>query len=141
MVLLDYDKLLSGIGAAHLDTGEAISAAQARRLACEAAVIPAVYHRVLGGGSVVLDMGRKTRFHTEHQRIALNIAQGGCTAEGCDRPAGWCHAHHQIPWSHGGGTSVEHGRLLCPFHHRTAHNPHYETHTLPSGKLRFHRRT
>jgi hypothetical protein len=54
VVLLDYDRLLSGLGSAHLDTGEAISAACARLLASEAGVIPAVYRHVLGGPSVVL---------------------------------------------------------------------------------------
>jgi hypothetical protein len=140
VVLLDYDKLLSGLGAAKLDTGEAMSASLARRLACEAGIIPAVYRRVLGGRSVVLDMGRRTRFHTEHQRIALDVEQGGCTADSCDRPAGWCDAHHDVRWSDGGGTSVLNGRLLCPFHHRKAHNGHYEMHRLANGRVRFHRR-
>ena len=40
--------------AAHLDTGETISPGAARRLACEARIIPAV----LGGKSQVLDLGR-----------------------------------------------------------------------------------
>jgi hypothetical protein len=142
VVLLDYDKLLSGLGAARLDTGEPISAALARRLACEAGVIPAIYRTVLGGPSVVLDMGRRRRYHTEHQRIALGIQQGGCTAEGCDRPPGWCHAHHDtVSWAAGGGTSVERGRLLCGFHHRRAHDPTYETHLAPGGEVRFRRRT
>jgi hypothetical protein len=135
VVLLDYDKLVCGLGAARLDTGEAISASLARRLACEAGIIPTVYRRVVGGRSVVLDMGRRARLHTEHQRIALDVEQGGCATERCDRPSGWCHAHHEVPWSQGGGTSVENGRLLCPFHHRKADRDRYETHALPNGKL------
>ncbi len=79
-------------------------------------------------------------FHTEHQRIALDIEQGGCTSETCDRPAGWCHAHHDIPWSQGGDTSLTNGRLLCPFHHRKAHDPHYDMHHLPHRQVSFHRR-
>jgi hypothetical protein len=142
VVLLDYDQLLSGLGTARLDTGEPMSAALARRLACEAGIIPVVHRRVLGGPSVVLDMGRRRRYHTEHQRIALAITQGGCTAEGCDRPPGWCHAHHdQVPWAAGGGTSVERGRLLCGFHHRRAHDPVYDTDHLPGGTIAFHRRS
>jgi hypothetical protein len=141
VVLLDYATLLSGTGAAKLDTGELISASLARRLACQAGVIPTVYQRLLGGRSVVLDMGRRSRFHTEHQRIALDLEQGGCTADGCDRPAGWCQAHHEIPWQDGGVTSVRNGRLLCPFHHRRAHDQNYDTTHLPDGKVVFHRRT
>ena len=70
--------------AAHLDAGAA------RRLACEAGIIPAV----LGGRSQVLDLGRKKRFHTEAQRIAKTIEAGGCEIEGCDWPPGQCHLHH-----------------------------------------------
>jgi hypothetical protein len=136
------DKLLSGLGAAQLDTGEAVSAGLARRLLCEAGAVPAVYRQVLGGPSAVLDVGRKARFHTEPQRIAMALRDGGCTAEGCDRPPGWTEAHHDtMSWSSGGGTSVDNGRLLCRFHHTRAHSPAYETTRLVNGKVRFHRRT
>jgi hypothetical protein len=142
VVLLDYEKLLSGLGSAQLDTGEQVSAGLARRLACEAGIIPVVYRRVLGGRPVVLDMGRRRRFHTASQRIAMGIEQGGCTADSCDRPAGWCDAHHDgLSWAEGAGTSVEHGRLLCPFHHGKAHSPSYRTERLPDGRVSFHRRT
>jgi len=142
VVLLDYEKLLSGLGTAHLATGEALSAGAARRLACEAGAVPAVYRRVLGGPSVVLDLGRRTRFHTDAQRLALTVRDRGCTAEGCDRPPGWTEAHHDtVAWSDGGGTSVDNGRLLCRFHHTRAHSAAYETTRLPTGKVRFHRRT
>ncbi|MEJ7831386.1 MAG: DUF222 domain-containing protein [Nocardioides sp.] len=111
VVTMTLDSLLGGLAAAHLDTGQPISACLARRLTCEAGIVPAV----LGTRSQVLDLGRKTRFHTEPQRIALAIEQGGCTAEACDWPPGMCHAHHDnLPWSKGGHTSVKDGRLLCP---------------------------
>ena len=141
VVLLDYDALVSGLGTARLDTGERISAGLARRLACEAGVVPAVVRRLVDGRSVVLDMGRKRRLHTEHMRIALCVEQGGCTAERCDRPAGWCHAHHDVPWSAGGSTSVANGRLLCSFHHHKAHSAGFTLERLPDNRVRFHRRT
>ncbi len=134
---MDLATLLGGLKAASLDTGERISADQARRLACEAGIIPAV----LGGASQVLDLGRKRRFHTTSQRIALALEQGGCTAQGCDWPPGMCHAHHDTPWSRGGPTSVRQGRLLCPRHHARAHDPTYEMTKLPGGKVAFTRRT
>jgi hypothetical protein len=86
-------------------------------------------------------MGRRTRLHTETQRIALAIEQGGCTADGCTRPSAWCHAHHDVAWQDGGVTSVDNGRLLCPFHHRKAHSPHYGVTHLAGGRIAFHRRT
>jgi len=141
VILCDYDTLLSGLGTARLDTGEPISSGLARRLTCQAGVIPAVFRRLIDGRSIVLDMGRTRRLFGEHQRIALAIQQGGCTAEACDRPAAWCHAHHDTPWTHGGPTDLRNGRLLCPFHHGKAHSTNYDTHHLPNGKVQFHRRT
>jgi hypothetical protein len=141
VVMLDYDRLVSGIGAARLDTGEQISAARARRLACEAGVIPVVYRELVDGRSVVLDMGHKRRLFSEHQRIALVIQQGGCTADGCDRPAAWCHAHHDLPWARGGPTDLANARLLCGYHHGKAHSLGYRIERLPNGDVRFHRRT
>jgi len=137
VVTLDLSTLLGGLRAASLDTGERISAGLARRLACEAGLIPAV----LGGRSQVLDLGRRQRFHTESQRIALGLEQGGCTATGCDWPPGRCHAHHDIAWSKGGPTSVADGRLLCPRHHARAHDPTYTVTQVPGGKIAFTRRT
>lgn len=138
VVTMDLKTLLGGLKAASLDTGGRISAGEARRLACRAGIIPIV----LGGQSVVLDVGRKRRFHSETQRIAMGVRDGGCTAAGCDAPPAFCHAHHdQTPWSRGGGTSVAKGRLLCPRHHTLIHDTAFQ-HTLDKhGKVRFTRRT
>ena len=116
---------------------ENITAAQARRLACTAHLVPAV----LGTDSQVLDLGRSSRLFNAAQRKALLIRDGECRAEGCDIPGTWCEAHHWIPWSHGGRTDVEHGVLLCLHHHHRAHDPRYDADRLPGGDVRFHRRT
>jgi hypothetical protein len=120
------------------DTSRAeITAAQARRLACQAGIIP----MVLGGDSVPLDLGRRARLHNRYQRLALAHRDHGCTAEACDRPPAWCEAHHDTPWHHGGPTDLTHGRLLCAHHHRRVHDPAYTTTRLADGSIRFHRRT
>ncbi|MEP9361980.1 DUF222 domain-containing protein [Nocardioides sp. CN2-186] len=137
VVIMSYETLMGGIKAAHLDTGEKISAGQARRLASQAGIVPVV----LGSKSEILDVGRRKRFHTKAQRVALMIRDQRCTAEGCDWPPGMCHAHHDHLWSQGGPTDVEHGRLLCPRHHARAHDPTFEMTKLPGGKVAFHRRT
>ncbi|MDF9714928.1 DUF222 domain-containing protein [Nocardioides sp. ChNu-153] len=136
VVTMQVDTLTGGLAAASLDTGHRISPGEARRLACGADLVPAV----LGTKSEVLDLGRAARFHTKPQRIAMLLRDQGCTAEGCDAPPHWCEAHHDDPWSRGGRTSVERGRLLCWRHHRVAHDPTYLTETLGTGKLRFTRR-
>ncbi len=123
VVMMTLDSLLGGLRAASIDTGEQMSADEARRLACSAGIIPVV----LGGASQVLDLGRRRRLHTESQRVALTLRDGGCTADGCDRPAAMCEAHHDRPWSRGGGTSLRNARLLCSRHHHLAHDPQYRT--------------
>lgn len=136
VVTMDLATLQGGVAAAALDTGARVTAGQARRLACEAAIIPAV----LGGASEVLDLGRTRRFHTKAQRLALGLRDQGCTAEGCDLPPAACHAHHDQPWSRGGPTNLDDARLLCHRHHRLIHDTHYDTTHLPNGKVTFHRR-
>jgi hypothetical protein len=127
---------LDTAGVCTLDEGTRISTSRARRLACQAGIIPVV----LGGKSVVLDAGQKRRFASEHQRIVMGTRDKGCTAEDCDVPASMCHAHHDIPFSQGGATSVKDMRLLCGHHHRRIHDHTYAHEHLPNGKVRFHLR-
>ena len=126
VVTMTIDSLMGGLAAAALDTGEVISAGAARRLACEAGVIP----MVLGGESEVLDVGRRRRFHTRAQRLAIAQRDKTCVVGGCDATPSRCHVHHVIPWSEGGGTSVKDGRLYCSAHHAMVHDP------KRSGRLR-----
>ncbi|WP_107775078.1 HNH endonuclease signature motif containing protein [Nocardioides sediminis] len=136
VVTMPVDTLLSGIGVATTDTGGRISAAEARRLACTAHLVPAV----LGGKSEVLDLGRGKRLYPAVSRRAMSLRDGGCRAEGCDVPAAWCEAHHLVPWSKGGKTDLADGVLLCSHHHHRAHDDRYLHDRLPNGDLRFHRR-
>jgi hypothetical protein len=136
VVTITLETLLGGLQAARLDTGEPISAGAARRLACEAGIIPAV----LGGKSQVLDLGRTARFHTEAQRVAKTAQVGGCEVEGCDWPPGMCHLHHPVRWADGGGTNRD-GIMICPAHHSRAHDSRYTMKQLPTGKYTFTRRT
>ncbi len=136
VVTMSMASLMGGLAAATLDTGARISAATARRLACEAGIVPVV----LGGKSQPLDVGRTKRFFTTAQRIALAVRDRGCTAQGCDAPPAMCHAHHDDPWSDQGRTAVERGRLLCPFHHRRIHDPDYDVDVGPDNQVQFHRR-
>ncbi|WP_165807178.1 HNH endonuclease signature motif containing protein [Nocardioides currus] len=137
VVTMSLDSLTGGLAAASLDTGARISAAEARRLACEAGIVPAV----LGGTSEVLDLGRTRRFHSKAQRLVIAHRDGGCTAQGCDLPPAACHVHHDQHWSRGGSTDTATGRLLCHRHHRVIHDQRYDTTHHPDGSVSFHRRT
>lgn len=135
VVTMTEEALRSGLGSAQLDTGATISAGQARRMACAAGVIPVV----LGGPSQVLDLGRTRRFHSKAQRVAVGLRDRGCTAVGCDWPPGLCHVHHDPPWGKGGGTDVDHARMLCPHHHARAHDPRFDLTRHPDGTVSFDR--
>ena len=136
MVHVKYENLLDGLASARLDTGVRASAGQARRLACNAGIIPVV----LGGKSEVLDLGRSKRLHTAGQRRALSVQYDSCAAEGCERPFAWCEIHHPHAWSEGGATSLENGIPLCGHHHRRAHDDRFTLLILPTGEARFRRR-
>jgi hypothetical protein len=108
---------------------------QARLLACQAGVIPAV----LGGDGQILDLGRK-RYYNSTQSLALAVRDQHCTVHGCTIPAAWCHAHHDIPHAHGGPTSLTNGRLLCPRHHTLIHTGRYLTEPASTRTIRLVRR-
>src|SRR5690606_24604678 len=141
-VTIPFETLKTGLGVATLDNGvpgdgfDRITASQARRLACNAKIIPVV----LGADSEVLDVGRASRLFTKAQRKALLLRDETCRAEGCSIPGTWTEAHHLIPWSHGGATDLDNVLLLCSRHHHRAHDDTYDMTRLASGDYRFHPR-
>jgi Domain of unknown function (DUF222) len=132
VVTLTHDQLKASLGAAHLDTGQDLSAGEARRLACNAGIIPAV----LGGNSLPVDLGRQDRFFTQAQRIALATTYQTCAAQDCDRPYAWAELHHENPWHQGGTTDLQLAVPLCGHHHQRAHDRTYRHHitTNPAGR-------
>ena len=138
LVTIDLEALRSGLAGVGLVGEEPISAAQARRLACTAQIIPVV----LGGKSEVLDLGRSRRLFSPAQQKAMAVRDKRCRAEGCTIPAAWCEGHHaKTPWALGGLTNIADGALLCSWHHHRAHDDRYVTRRLPNGDFQFHRRT
>jgi hypothetical protein len=137
IVTIDLDQLRHETGIGEIVGGTALTAAEVRRLACTANIIPAV----LGGDSEVLDLGRKERLFTAAQRRALLLRSATCEAEGCDIPGTWAEAHHWIEWAQGGTTDLDNAALLCSHHHHRAHDPAYLHERLPNGEVRFTRRT
>jgi hypothetical protein len=122
-VTIDWQTLRDGLTAtvttpgARLGSGIAIHPATARRLACDATLIPAV----LGSAGEPLDIGRATRLVPAGMRRALVLRDCGCRFPGCDRPPQWTDAHHLTQWAQGGATRMQNLLLLCRHHHTAVH--------------------
>jgi hypothetical protein len=116
-VTIRLTDLVAGIGIANLDSGSGLTAEAARRLACDAQIIPTV----LGANSEPLDIGRASYTVPTPMRRALIIRDRGCAFPGCDRPPSWCEAHHIITWLNGGTTALHNLVLICDFHHDRVH--------------------
>ena len=121
-VTVSLDALASGVGHAFLDdVDEAIAAATAQEIACDAG-----YRlHVTGSHGEPLFQGDRKRYFTAAQRRSLAVRDGGCVWPQCTSPPSWTHAHHVIPVSEGGPTDVDNGALLCPYHHHLLHRGEY----------------
>ena len=96
---MGYDDLRDRLDAQGLlPTGDTLSAAAVRRLACDAEIIPAV----LGTESQVLDVGRTSRLVTTGIWTALVLRDQHCAFPGCTRLPIACDAHHITHWADGG---------------------------------------
>jgi len=102
-VIVDLPTLEGRAGhPAAVDDGGILSAADVRRLACDAQIA----RLLTGPDGTVLDLGRTARTASPDQWRALRLRDGGCTWPGCDRPAGWCQAHHIVWWEDDGLTDL-----------------------------------
>lgn len=129
---------LRGSGAGLLEAGDGIGrgvipAADVRRIACDAGIIP----MVLGTDGGPLDVGRNARVVPPALRRALAVRDGGCAFPGCGIPARWADAHHVRHWAHGGETSLRNTVLLCPRHHRLLHQGEWVV-EMDDGVPSFH---
>jgi hypothetical protein len=104
-------------GRASLEDVGPITAESARRLACDAQVARVI----TDARSMPLEVGRATKVVSPALRRALAIRDGGCAFPGCERPPGWCDAHHARHWADGGETGLSNLVLLCRPHHRVIH--------------------
>jgi len=133
-VTTTLDSLQRKIGSppASLEGGYLISNGAARRIGCDANIIPVV----LGSAGQPLDIGRTTRLVNQGLRRALILRDEGCAFPGCDRPPSWCDAHHIEHWADGGSTSLCNLALLCVHHHDRVHRDGW-TITVIDGRPRF----
>ena len=65
-----------------------------------------------------VEVSSTTRLFSGATRRAIELRDRECTHPYCDTPAPDCQVDHIIPYSEGGLTTQENGRLLCGFHNR-----------------------
>ena len=130
-VVVDYADLLAG-GPGRLVEGGFLDGASIRRLLCDAAV-----HRVVTAGrSSILDYGTSTRTIPANLWSVLVLRDQHCRlVPGCDRPPEWCEAHHVVPVSEGGPTSLANLVLGCSRHHHLVHLPGWHLELSADGTL------
>ena len=125
VVSIPWLELRDGLSAGQLSTatvnGAPITPAIARRIACDAGIIPAV----LGGPSEILDLGRSQRSFSRAQRRAAALRDKGCVFPQCQAGLERCQLHHLNFWEFGGQTNLHDSAYLCTFHHWLVHHTNW----------------
>jgi hypothetical protein len=142
IVTIPYTELRDGIAAGQFPTatlnGQPLTPSAARRIACDAGIIPAV----LGTDSEILDLGRSRRIFGRAQRRAAALRDKGCVFPRCQAPLIRCQLHHVEFWELSGPTDLNNSAYVCHFHHWLVHHRDWQitrTHkagsksTAPSG--------
>jgi hypothetical protein len=130
-ITIPLENLVDGAGQGSFADGAPITAADARRLACDANI-----HRVITrGDSSVLDYGRATRTVSAALFMVLCLRDKGCRYPGCDRPCHVTDAHHIRHWIDHGETAPENLVLLCRFHHGVVHRPGWTIQLTKSAEV------
>lgn len=115
-------------------TGPA-SVAAARRLACDATVLP-----IFTRNGAPLDVGRTTRMISAPLRALIEGRDRHCQWKNCQVSARWCEVHHLKHWKDGGTTDRWNLVLLCPHHHKAAHDGRFTVFVHAPGIISTRRR-
>ena len=116
-----------------LDDGTALAPATIERLQCDASVITVSD----AADATEIAVGRRRRTITALQRRALRLRDRGCRFPGCASLR--VDGHHVVPWSQGGGTTLENLCSLCRRHHTYVHEYGFRMMTDGRGGFQFFR--
>ncbi len=116
LVTVGYDALTGQLTGGHLSDGSPLTPEAARRLSCDAGLLP----MVLDGASQPLDLGRDRRLPSTGLRRAVIERDRSCIC-GCGTPPEWCQIHHIIHWSRWGPTNLDNLVLVCSDAHHRLH--------------------
>ena len=131
LVIAEYDTISRQLHNAGLENGTPIPAAELRRLACDAQILPAIFR----GPSVPMDLGMARRKASPTQRAALIARDRACI--GCGAKAAWCQSHHIIHWQDGGPTNLDNMCLLCSRCHHNVHDRDWQIEQTTTGAYRL----
>jgi len=116
----------------HTESGLGLSPAAARRLCCDAKIVPVTVDEQ----GTPLSVGRKTRVIPAAMRRALELRDKGCRFPGCSHRH--VDAHHLEHWADGGETRLDNLLSTCRYHHRIIHEYGYAVETDKDGQLTFY---
>jgi hypothetical protein len=113
-----------------------ITPTTARRLACDAQIIPAV----LNGHNEILNLGRSQRTWTTTQRRAARLRDQHCTFPKCQTGLDRCQLHHINYWTeHHGPTDITNSAHLCHYHHQLIHHTTWDITRNQHGQIEARR--
>ena len=136
VVTIDHTVLTGALKTARLDTGETISAGEARRIACGAGILP--------------------RSSTDDPSPSTSAASPGSSPKPNESPSDSAttpapptaandlrlvRAPPPTTLVHGGRTDLRDAVPLCHWHHQRIHDHAYHHTRLPDGSIRFTRQT
>jgi hypothetical protein len=131
-LIVDINDLKTTLDDAVLPGQTYLTVGDARRIACDAHVLPAV----MGTNSQPLDVAMPSYVVPAHIRRGLVLRDRGCAFPGCAKPASASDSHHILEWLRGGPTQLDNLVLLCSHHHRLIHRSEW-TVTLTNGWAYF----
>ena len=115
IVTIDYQTLLSEAGIAEGSHIGPLPFDEMRRLLSDAGVA-----RILTDPRrLPIEAGESKRSVPNGLWRALIVRDGGCVADGCSAPPGWCDvAHLSVPFKLEGRLSIDNAAMACRRHHR-----------------------
>ncbi len=116
LVTVDYDAVMGRLTGGRLSDGSPLSPEAARRLSCDAEILP----MTLDAKSQPLELGRGRRLPTPGLRRAVIERDRACIC-GCGAPPEWCQIHHIVHWSRWGPTNLDNLVLVCSDAHHRLH--------------------
>ena len=87
----------------------------------------ALVERAVFGPRKRVEIGARTRFFSGATRRGVEVRDRECVHAYCDEPGPDCEVDHIVPYSAGGETTQENGRLLCGFHNRLRNRDPFDT--------------